>query len=85
MKEKIIVLFRCLIGYSILISSSIFLLMWNFGLWLIYAIEGFSKWSDFFGCLGFSVLSILIMLLIDILCTKILPKNFDNLRSILFE
>lgn len=85
MISKLFYSFRIFIGYFILITSFLFMIMWNFSLWLIYGVIGFNNWSEFLFCTGFSIVSAIILFLIDVLCSKVLPSNFNNLCSIFFE
>lgn len=62
-----------------------FVISWDIGLLLIYGCLGFSNIVDVVGTLIFLVLSIVSLWVLDLICTKILPENSLNLRSIIFE
>lgn len=76
--EKIICLLRKVFGYGILISVTLFILFWNLNLLIVYAIKRFDNWWEFIGFVIFIMVSLLVLWLVNLVCSKILLKDsFD--------
>lgn len=84
-KELTMNIVRYVIGYGILIPIVIFILVWDCTLLAIYGVVGFKSLWEFLQVLVFILLSFIFLWIVDLGCSKILPKNSLNFRTIVLE
>lgn len=76
---------RSIVGYFVMGLFTAFIVSWDIGLLLLYGCLGFSNLLEVVGTIMFLGVSFVALWVLDLICTKILPENSLNLRSIFFE